>query len=220
MRFIASFSGGKDSMLAIDRAIASGNTLVGLLVATKNKNTSWFHDINEEVLLEIAERLQVPLFMCPCREGEGYTKDFERALKQAKGMTDAQAVTFGDIDIEEHRTWCTQRAKEIGLEPLFPLWQEDRTTLVKEFIDKGYKTVVKKVEKTKLHKGFLGKTLDYNMIQSFVEMGIDPCGENGEYHTLVYDGPMFDSPIKLETICIMEDEWSYSTDFKVKGPIN
>lgn len=215
MRFIASFSGGKDSMLSIARAIEAGHTLSGLFVTTNSKTLSWYHDISEEVLLEIASRLQTPLFMCPCRSGDKYTKDFERALKQVKAMTDSVAVVFGDIDIEDHRAWCSERAKAVNLKALFPLWQEDRTTLVKEFIDRGYRTVVKKVAKNKLDKTFLGKTLDYELIDKFVEIGIDPCGENGEYHTLVYDGPNFTSPIKLTSFSMREDEWSYSTDFKL-----
>lgn len=212
MKFIASFSGGKDSLLALDRTIENGHEAVGLLVTTNSKEKSWFHDIDIEILSEIADSLEIPIFFCPCSMGEMYTQDYEKALKQVKIITGAKACIFGDIDIEDHRAWCQGRADNVGLEAMYPLWQEKREELVREFIGKGYKTMIKKVDKNKLPTKFLGKTLDEELIEELITMEIDPCGENGEYHTLVYDGPKFRRKINLKIGKITESEMCYERE--------
>lgn len=215
MEILASFSGGKDSILSLDRVIDKGYTPVGLVITTNRDGNSWFHDVREDVLESISESLNIPIFFCPCRSGNAYTEDFEKALKQIVALTGAKGFVFGDIDIADHRKWCEKLAESLKLEPIFPLWQEDRKKLVTEFIEKGYKTVIKKVNKRCLTSSYLGRTLDNQLLEEFNELGIDVAGENGEYHTLVYDGPKFSKKLNLRFGRITEDEYCFSRDMEV-----
>lgn len=215
MKILASFSGGKDSILSLDRAIDQGNIPVGLMVTTNIEGRSWFHDINEDILEKVSESLNIPIFFCPCKNGEGYTKDYDRILKQLVALTGAEACVFGDIDIENHRAWCQERTDKAGIAALFPLWQENRVELVNEFLEKGYKTLIKKVNKTYLGPEYLGKTLTRELLEEFEKKGIDPCGENGEYHTLVYDGPKFSKKVNLKLGNISEDEYCHIREIEL-----
>ncbi|MDD5879382.1 MAG: ATP-binding protein, partial [Clostridiales bacterium] len=118
-------------------------------------------------------------------------------LKEAKKMG-ATSVVYGDIDIEQHKKWGIDRAEHAGLDYEFPLWQEDREKLVHEVIDSGFKAVIKKVNLDYMSEDFLGKTLTKELIEKIKSEGIDPCGENGEYHTFVVDGPIFDYKIDIK----------------------
>ncbi|WP_423364594.1 diphthine--ammonia ligase [Mycoplasma sp. P36-A1] len=214
-KFLVSYSGGKDSMLALDRMLKDKNELVGIFTTTNKDIGSWFHDINLNILENVAKSIDTIFIPVKLREGNEYTEDFENALKALKQQYSIDCIVFGDIDIEEHRIWCSERCNNVGLEAIFPLWQENRLSLVKEFIDKGYKAVIKKVDKNKLPKETLGKTLDYSVLNYFTEVGIDECGENGEYHTLVYDGPIFKQKINLDIKDIQETEYSYNLNINL-----
>ena len=215
MKMLASFSGGKDSMLSLDRAIEQGNEIEGLFVTVDADGSSWFHDINNDVLEAVSMSLGIPLFLCPCRQGEGYTEDFEKYMKQIIILTGAQACIFGDIDIEAHRAWAEERAENLGIEAVFPLWQENRKKLVSEVVDKGYRAVIKKVIRKHLGSAYLGRVLDHELIEEFEDMGIDSCGENGEYHTLVYDGPAFRKKINIRLGKISENEYCFSREIEL-----
>lgn len=198
MKFIMSYSCGKDSTLALSRMIDKGNTPIGLLVTVdKDNNRSFFHGVPEELLNQVSESLSIDLMLVKC-EGNDYEKEFEETLKKAKEKG-AEACVFGDIDIEAHRKWCEDRCKLVGLEAIFPLWQEDREQLTYEFIDIGFKAVIKNVQLKSLNEEFLGKILSKDVVEKIKETGSDPCGENGEYHTFVFDGPIFKYAIKFET---------------------
>ena len=119
----------------------------------------------------------------------------EEALRKAK-KAGAEFVCFGDIDIEGHRIWGEERCRNVGLSALYPLWHANREENAREVINLGYKCVIKSVDNTKLPKSMLGKILDEALLEEMAQCGIDVCGENGEYHTLVVDGPIFRSPIQ------------------------
>jgi len=215
MKMLASFSGGKDSTLSLDRVLDEGHEIVGLFVTVDIDGSSWFHDINRELLEAVSMNLGIPVFFCPCRQGQEYTSDYEKFMKEIIKITGAKACIFGDIDIESHRQWAEQRAQNLNIESIFPLWQENRKKLVTEFVDKGYKAVIKKVNKKYLDSQYLGRVLDGELIEEFEMMGIDSCGENGEYHTLVYDGPIFSKGINLRLGKISENEYCYSREINL-----
>ncbi|WP_028828786.1 Dph6-related ATP pyrophosphatase [Proteocatella sphenisci] len=215
MRMLASFSGGKDSVLSLDRALEQGHEIAGLFVTVDIDGSSWFHDINHDILEAVSMNLAIPVFFCPCRQGDDYTLDYEKSMRQMIAITRAQACIFGDIDIESHRQWAEERAQNLGIEAVFPLWQENRRKLVSEFVDKGYKAAIKKVNKKYLDSKYLGRVLDHELIEEFEMMGIDSCGENGEYHTLVYDGPIFSKGINLRLGKILENEYCYSREIEL-----
>jgi uncharacterized protein (TIGR00290 family) len=196
-KFVISYSSGKDSTLALYRMIKDGYEPLKLLVTMDNKShISWFHGVTKNILEKVSDSLDIPLMIVECK-GEEYEKAFEEALNKAK-EEGAEACVFGDIDLEEHRLWCTTRCNNVGLEAIFPLWQEDREKLTYEFIDSGFKTIIKKVKLEFLNEDFLGEVLTKELVQKIKETGADPCGENGEYHTFVYDGPIYKFKIDFQ----------------------
>ena len=130
--------------------------------------------------------------------GEEYKTAFEKTLRKWKEQG-ADACVFGDIDLEAHRAWCTERCEAVGMEAIFPLWLEDREELTYEFIDNGFKTVIKNVRLKDMGSGFLGEVLTKEVVERIKATGSDACGENGEYHTFVFDGPLFRNKIQFET---------------------
>lgn len=204
-KFVISYSGGKDSVLALYRMIKKGHIPVALLTTVKkNGDESWFHSISYDFLKNVSESLEIDLITVECDPDE-YENEFERKLLEAK-QKGATICVYGDIDIENHRQWGVNRCKAVGMSAEFPLWQENREDLVYEFIDSGFKATIKKVNLNMLGEEFLGKVLTRNLINEIKNTGSDVCGENGEYHTFVSDGPLFKNPISFEQRKITLDE--------------
>ena len=133
LRFIASYSGGKDSVLAIHRAIQSGMILQALIITyNTDRGRSWFHGIEEDILRDISESVGAPVLLIRT-SGADYAKNFEAMLREQRALG-AEACVFGDIDIEGHLEWCSERCRSAGLIPCFPLWQENRRALAEECI--------------------------------------------------------------------------------------
>ncbi|GIM32613.1 Dph6-related ATP pyrophosphatase [Paraclostridium bifermentans] len=196
-KFVMSFSGGKDSTLALYRMIKKGYEPVALLTTVKkDADKSWTHGINRRLLKQVSESLDIPLLEVECDVCE-YEKEFEKSLTKAKELG-ASICVFGDIDIEEHKNWDVERCENSGIEASFPLWQEDRESLVYEFIESGFTTIIKTVNLDYLNESLLGKKLTKNVVLEIKNAGADACGENGEYHTFVIDGPLFKEKVSFE----------------------
>jgi conserved domain protein len=186
--------------------IKNGHKPVALLITVDKKVLrSWFHGVPESLLQEVSKSLNIPLLLVKC-EGEEYKAAFNKALNKAKNELGAEACVFGDIDLEAHRVWCTDRCDEANMEAIFPLWLEDREKLTYEFIDSGFKTVIKNVRLDVLSTEFLGKVLTKKVVSDIVAAGSDACGENGEYHTFAFDGPLFKYPIRFKENGIITNE--------------
>lgn len=198
-KVIVSFSGGKDSTLSLYRMMKDGYKIIGLLVTFDNQNDSCFHRIPKDIFKKLSIELEIPLIEVDCSDGKSYEEEFERALKSSKDKG-AEICVFGDIDIEAHKKWCLDRCDETGIKGMFPLWQEDRESLTNEFIDYGFKSIIKKVNLKALTKEFLGKELSKEVVNEIKNLGCDPSGENGEYHTLVFDGPIFKQEVKFSKL--------------------
>lgn len=207
--FIMSYSCGKDSTLALYRTIKDGHIPKGILVTVDEKlHRSWFHGIEERMLNDVSKSLKIPLILVKSK-GDNYEQTFEDTLYKWKDKG-VDSCVFGDIDIEAHRKWCTDRCEKIGLEAIFPLWQENREKVTYEFIESGFKAIVKNVNLEYLNEEFLGKVLTKELVHKIKETGADPCGENGEYHTFVYDGPIFDFPIEFSIEGnLLKDKYGY-----------
>ncbi|AZN38812.1 Dph6-related ATP pyrophosphatase [Paenibacillus albus] len=197
MKFAMMYSGGKDSSLALYRMINEGHTPVALVTTfNEEQGRSWFHGITEDLLTSVSESLDIPLIVCRSNP-ETYSAAVEEALKQTVQLG-AEGCAFGDIDIEGHKEWNEQRCNNAGLSCVLPLWQEDRRALTEELIHAGFKAAIKIVQSDILDESFLGQTLTTDLVERITAAGSDPCGENGEYHTFVYDGPLFRKPIPIE----------------------
>ena len=203
--FIASYSGGKDSTLAIYRSISQGMIPVEIFTTYNiDKKRSWFHGIPQRILDRISSEIDIPVSLIKTT-GKEYTKNMEAKLLQAKKMG-AEYCVFGDIDLEGHLAWCTERCNNVGMKAYFPLWKESRKELVYEFIDSGFKTIITIVDKTRMSEEFLGQILTREVADAIEKSGADICGENGEYHTFAYDGPLFKNPVKFTKADKVEED--------------
>ena len=202
-KFVASYSGGKDSMLAIHRAVNNGLVPIGLITTySVDSDRSRFHGMNEDLLRKASSSLGIPLTYVKTTKSD-YAASFENALMDAR-ENGAEVCVFGDIDIKGHLDWCSARCKNTELIPYFPLEHEERKTVVHEFMDFGFSAVIRIVDTTRLPEVFLGKILSRDVISEVESHGADACGENGEYHTFVFNGPLFS-----EKVCYFEKEIIY-----------
>ena len=192
-KFVASYSGGKDSIFAVYRAIEAGLYPVELITTYSDKR-SWFHGMSENLLHRVSASVAIPLTLIRT-PGDLYKENFEKTLAASKEKG-AEACVFGDIDIEGHLKWCTERCEATGLITYFPLWKEDRKKLVHGFIDAGFKTVITIVDTNRMPEEFLGKVLTRDVAGAIEACGADICGENGEYHTFTFDGPLFKEKVE------------------------
>lgn len=195
-KFVASYSGGKDSALALYRAIQQGMEPAGLIVTyNTGQGRSWFHGVPENLLEDVSEALDIPVRLIKT-SGEDYAEKFKEELRAQKenGVT---VCVFGDIDIPEHLEWCTQVCRAAGIEAYFPLWQEPREKVVREFIVRGFTANITIVDTARLSERHLGLALSGEVIASIEKEGADICGENGEYHSFVSNGPIFSRPVSF-----------------------
>lgn len=196
MKFVLSFSGGKDSILALHKMISTGHEPAALLVMFReDAKRSWVHGMDMETITAIGNALKLPVICCHAGM-DTYAEDMEKGLLQAKELG-AEACVFGDIDIEEHRTWDEARCTAAGMQAVLPLWGCSRETNVREAVNLGYRCIIKCVRNGVLPVSMLGKPLTPELLDEMESYGIDLCGENGEYHTIVTDGPVFSHPVKL-----------------------
>ncbi|MBW2561018.1 MAG: diphthine--ammonia ligase [Deltaproteobacteria bacterium] len=194
--YFVSWSGGKDSCLAMSRVMSSRGKPARLLtILDETARRSRSHYLRPEVLRAQAQALDVPIEM---REAswEDYEDVFVGALEQL-GFAGVSEGVFGDIDIAEHREWVERVCAKTGVTPHEPLWLEERAELLQEFIDSGYSAVLVAIKEGTLEPDLLGRMLDCALVEEFVSAGIDACGECGEYHTVVVDGPDFSRRIEL-----------------------
>jgi len=181
-------------MLALYRMINLGHTPVALITTVnKEQKRSWFHGIQTELLHVVSDRLDIPMVLCECIADE-YTQAYEEGLKKARQIG-ADACVFGDIDIDGHKRWNEECCARVGLKCVLPLWDQDREALVREALGAGFKAIIKIVKNDVLDESFLGLDLSIPILERIKAAGADPCGENGEYHTFVYDGPFFLNPV-------------------------
>lgn len=203
MNFVMSYSCGKDSTLALHKMMEQGHKPIALLVMVNEKaERSFFHGADYTMLEAYSKCLDLPLLLTPT-EGEHYHLAMEESLRKAKEMG-AEAACFGDIDIEGNRKWAEERCANAEMEAVFPLWHRSRDANVYELVELGYQCLIKSINNTLLPKTLLGKCIDEASIDIMRDCGIDICGENGEYHTLVVDGPAFGQPLPYGTGGILD----------------
>lgn len=200
--FVMSYSCGKDSTLALHKMLNQYESAALIVMINKDVNRSYFHGADQGMLKQYEEALGIPMICAPA-EGRDYHLAMEEALKKAKAMG-AELACFGDIDIEENRAWGEERCKNAGLKPVFPLWQKDRRQNVYELLELVYQCLIKSINNTLLPKSLLGRILDEDAVREFSKCGIDVCGENGEYHTLATDGPVFYKPLSFQVGDVLE----------------
>lgn len=194
--FVLSWSGGKDSALALLRMQeAGGRPLTLLSVLDESGTRSRSHGLRPEVLAAQAAALGLPLWAARASWAI-YEREFTGLLTRA-AEAGATTVVFGDIDLQDHRDWEERVCAAAGLTATLPLWQEPRRALVEEGLGRGLRSRIVAVREDALPAELLGRVLDPALLDEIERLGADACGENGEYHTVVVDGPGFAAPLRL-----------------------
>jgi uncharacterized protein (TIGR00290 family) len=190
---LVSWSGGKDSCLAMWRARQSGMSIVRLITAMDEAGSgSRSHGVPPELIAAQANALEAQIRFYDT-SWKTYEEKFVAMLQEARNDGIRHAI-FGDIDLVPHREWEEKVCTRAGLQASLPLWDEPRIKLVDEFLSLGFKAVVVCVNGSYLPERFCGREFDAAFLAD-LPVGVDACGENGEFHTFVYDGPMFSKPV-------------------------
>jgi diphthine-ammonia ligase len=202
MKVVASWSGGKDSAYAYYLAQKQGHEVVTLLTMMMSESKSNFHMIRSDILDAQSDAIGIPLIK-PKTSNETYEKDFKIVLSQLKAKG-AEGLVTGDIyEVAGHEEgWLNRVCREVGLKPIKPLWMGDTKQIYLDYLQTGFKATVVRTKLDKLGMDWLGRGLDRKFYDDILALGnIDPCGEGGEYHTVVTDGPNFKKKIEiLETL--------------------
>ncbi|MDH7444095.1 diphthine--ammonia ligase [Aquimarina sp. 2201CG14-23] len=199
MSFVCSWSGGKDSCYAMHKAIEKGNTASVLFnVLNEYGDRSRSHGIPKEILEAQARSLHLPIHFF-----ESTWNDYERLyIDNLKSLTDTyklESAVFGDIDIVSHRQWEEKVSGAANLKAILPIWQQPRKQLVLDMIDFGVEAMIVSCNKD-LGPNFLGRIIDKELIKELETLSVDVCGENGEYHTLVTNAPLFKEKLQVKVV--------------------
>ncbi|MGL4847622.1 MAG: diphthine--ammonia ligase [Clostridium sp.] len=204
-KFVASYSGGKDSSLALYKGMKEGNALGIIVMMEEDGERSRAHSLFPDILEAQAKAIGVPLFKGATNWND-YEKVFVDILRKTRTLG-AEVLITGDIDMPEHGCWYEKVANKADLQIGMPLWNMSHKEVINEFISLGFITRVITIDKRSgMKKEDLGKVLTFEYIKELEERGIDPCGEAGEFHTVVTDGPLFKEEIKVKYKEIIEDE--------------
>jgi diphthine-ammonia ligase len=204
-----SWSGGKDSCLAYYRALNNGMDIRLLLnMVSEDGERSRSHGLSPKLMNMQSEAIGLPLAQRKST-WENYEDKFCKELLSFKeqGITDG---IFGDIDMDEHLQWVERMCSRCGITPHLPLWGEDQSKLLKEFIDNGFKAVIVGTDAAIMGEEWLGREVDMLLMSDLAKyQNITPCGEAGEYHTFVTGGPVFKKNLmitKTEHV-LMKNHW-------------
>jgi uncharacterized protein (TIGR00290 family) len=211
-----SWSGGKDSCLALYRAEQEGHRIPYLFTMIEEGGArSRSHGLRIDLLKAQAQAMGKTWESRSATWGE-YEAVFLDYLHEKKEQGISYGV-FGDIDLEPHRAWVERVCKTEDLGAVLPLWQESRRDLILEFVRAGFKAWIVTLNTSMMPESFLGRPFTEDLIGELEALGVDACGENGEFHTVVLDGPNFLHPVQVEfgeTIVIGDYR---QLDLKLKG---
>ncbi|MGN6164205.1 MAG: diphthine--ammonia ligase [Flavisolibacter sp.] len=200
MKAFMNWSGGKDSALSIYKARQQGiniEALVTTIIAVTDRIS--MHGIRRRLLEQQAAALQLPLYTITLPEQPGMIQ-YETAIHQTNEMLKAKGFTHavsGDLFLEDLKLYREQLYAKDGIACLFPLWKTDTKELMETFFKKEFKAILVCVNNSFLDKSFCGRLLDQSFINDLPD-NVDVCGENGEYHSFVFDGPVFSSPVLFQ----------------------
>ena len=195
------WSSGKDSALALYKTLQSPEIEIACLLTSVNQQYQRIsmHGVRVELLQQQAESIGLPLEIMQIPEMPTM-EVYENVMRETLATLKNQGIThsiFGDIFLEDLRKYREDKLAEISFQGVFPLWKIPTHELIQEFISLGFKTIVVCVNERFLDKSFVGRVIDQDFINDLPE-NVDVCGENGEFHTFTFDGPIFSKPIDFE----------------------
>jgi uncharacterized protein (TIGR00290 family) len=210
------WSGGKDSALALYEVLNSRNYDVVALLTTvaKDHDRISIHDVRRVLLERQAKALRIPLeevFILKGASNAEYETVLLEALKRHRG-NGVSSVVFGDLFLEDIRKYREHLLEKAEMNGVFPLWKKDTARLARTFVSLGFKAVVTSVDLRVLGKDFAGREYDEKFLLD-LPASVDPCGENGEFHTFVYDGPIFHGRVMFKKgELVLRDNRFYTCD--------
>lgn len=195
MTYALMTSGGKDSTLALDRALQRELPVTQLVnIFHRPSGRVRFHGVRRELIGAQARAIGLPLLAVETGDGD-FESVFEQTLETLH-THGCRGVVFGNIHLADVREWYEVRVRAAGLEHVEPLWHEPPAELIAEFLARGYRAVITSIDLSRGCADLVGREFDDDLIQRLTtDPGIDPCGEQGEYHSFVYDGPLFGAPV-------------------------
>ena len=187
-------------MLALDKTLSSKEYTIDKLVTSINIEFDRvsMHGLSVSLLEKQAEALNIPLEKIEFA-GNVSMKEYDAKMKETISKLKNQGYNysfFGDIFLEDLREYRENKLAEVGVKGVFPLWKKNTKELLQEFLDKGYKAITVCVNAKLLDESFCGRIIDASFIEDLPD-NVDVCGENGEFHTFVYDGPLFSKPVNF-----------------------
>jgi len=199
-KVFVSWSGGKESSLACYRARKAGLEVSYLAnMVTEDGTRSRTHGLSARILKMQARAMGIPLVQRPAT-WQSYEAEFIKMVSEFK-QEGIEGGVFGDIDLDEHREWVERVCREAGVTAHQPLWGESQDELLRDFINSGFRAVIVAIRADMLGEEWLGRSIDMDFCTEIKELGkaksITPCGEAGEYHTLVVDGPLFQKRMEI-----------------------
>lgn len=197
-KVLLSWSGGKDSALSLFEIKNNNNyEIIALLTTiTEDYNRISMHGVASSLLEQQEKYLNIPIEKIFIKKNES-NEEYENKIKsiltkyQKKGVF---SVVFGDVHLEDVRMYRENNLLKIGMKGIFPLWKKNTKKLVNSFIELGFRAIITCVNTDFLNNSFVGRNLNRKFISN-LPSNVDPCGENGEYHSFVYDGPIFKNKI-------------------------
>ncbi|WML39543.1 diphthine--ammonia ligase [Neobacillus sp. OS1-2] len=215
-RVALSWSGGKDCCMALDTLIEKGYEVACLVTTVpKELGRTFGHGERTEMIRLQGEALSLPVHFIECTF-ETYTEEFVKTVQALKEKDEITGIAYGDLYLQEHRDWGENVANAVGVDALYPLWskKEDALSLLDSFVQSGYQAIVIRVREDVLNETWLGRLLDKSFLQDVQMTSICPMGESGEYHTFVFDGPLFSKKIQLEQAEFIQLETTKKLEFK------
>jgi len=197
MKVVASWSGGKDSAYAYYLAQLQGHQVLSLLTMMMSEEKSNFHMIPSSIIDAQAKAIGIPLIK-KTTSATAYEDDFKAVLRECRAKG-AEGLVTGDIyEVAGHEEgWLARVLKEVGLTPVKPLWMGDTKLIYLAYLKSGFKATVVRTNRD-LSLDWLGRVLDRKFYDDILKLpGVDPCGEGGEYHTVITDGPVFTQKVEL-----------------------
>jgi uncharacterized protein (TIGR00290 family) len=220
-RVLVSWSGGKDSLLALDELLRSERYEVVALMTTVAAGYERIshHGVRRTLLHEQAATLGLPLeeiVVSPACTNAEYESKLAAALEPHRD-DGVETVVFGDIFLEDLRAYRERHLAGLGMRGLYPLWQRDTAALVREFLARGYRTLTVCIDGRALDPSFAGREIDEAFLAD-LPPNVDPCGENGEFHTFVFDGPLFRAPVRFRRGEVVERDTRFFCDLVLDLP--
>ncbi|UCH12872.1 MAG: diphthine--ammonia ligase [Candidatus Omnitrophota bacterium] len=217
IKAVASWSGGKDCAFACYEAINMGYDIKYLVnnISEEYGRVS-FHGVKGELIKAQSKAIGIPLKQIKVF-ADNYEEKFIETMKHFRN-SNIKNIVFGDIDLQEHKDWIKKVCKKLDMYPVIPLWGKTQQRILQNFISLGFKAVIVGVNPKRIKEDWAGRILDNSFLDT-IESRVDitPSGEQGEYHTFVFDGPLFKKRIKiLEGYPLTKDGYRFFEIFKYK----